>query len=272
MTVQSDLHTHTTASDGEYSPAALVAKAVAAGVECLAVTDHDTTGGLEEAVRAGEKLGLRVLRGIELGAREEKNLHILGYNLRPGAPGLEALCRKMRESRDERKYRILDFLREKGVPLSLEEVEGLAGGEVIARPHFARAMVARGYVSTTREAFDRYLDTGEYQRIERFKESAAGCIGAIRAAGGRAVLAHPYQIHYPDDKLERLVARLKEAGLEGLECHYPRHTPAMVRFYLDLAARYGLHVSAGSDFHGERVRPDTPLTPVPLDLHWLLGE
>ncbi len=267
----SDLHTHTTASDGQYSPKALVEKAKAAGVECLAVTDHDTEEGAEEALAAGEALGLLVLRGIELGAKEHRYLHILGYGFQPHRGELSSLCEKLRKSRDERKYRILAFLQEKGVPVALEAVEAMAGGNVIARPHFARAMVEAGYVKTTREAFDRYLDTEEYQRLERFKAGAKECIAAIHSAGGKAVLAHPYQLGLPAEELEQAVAGLKKAGLDGLECYYPRHTGEQTDFYLGLAKKYRLGVTGGSDFHGERVKPEIALAAWPLELDWLLA-
>jgi len=269
--VKVDLHTHTTASDGQYPPAEVVAKAKEAGIVCLAITDHDTIQGLEEAVRTGETLEITVLRGIELGAAEDRNLHILGYGFSPDAPGLRKLCQVLKDSRDERKYRIVRFLKEKGMDISLAEVEELAGGKIIARPHFAQIMVRRGYVASTREAFDRYLDTDEYQKIERFKADARQCIAVIQQAGGRAVLAHPWQLRYSDDALETLVVRLKELGLAGIECYYPRHTPEQIQFYLSLARKYDLHITAGSDFHGEKVKPDVQLTPVELDVSWLLA-
>ena len=159
MTARADLHTHSTASDGQHAPAALVEKAAGAGIQVLALTDHDTMSGTEEAIRAGKRWGVKVLRGVELGAAEDRHLHILGLDVGPGYPVLGALCEKLRAGRDERKYRIVDFLREKGVRISLEEVERQAGGEVVARPHFAQVMLRRGYVSSIREAFDCYLDT-----------------------------------------------------------------------------------------------------------------
>ena len=270
MTVLADLHTHSTASDGQYAPAALVEKAAAAGIQVLAVTDHDTIDGAEEAVQAGTALGLTVLRGVELGAAEDRHMHILGLHLGPECPALTALCRKLRASRDERKFRIVDFLREKGMDVSLEEVEALAGGGVVARPHFAQVMLRRGYVTSLREAFDRYLDSDEYQRIERWKAGAAECIAAVHSAGGRAVLAHPYQLGYADDRLEETLRTLREKGLDGLECFYPRHTPGQTAAYLRLAEKYALYITAGSDFHGEAVRPDTRLTPISLELGWLI--
>lgn len=270
MQLLADLHTHSSASDGQYAPGQVVELARQAGVQCLALTDHDTVDGLDEAVQAGERLGIRVLRGVELGAKEDRHLHILGLGLAPICPAMETLCRTLKDSRAERKYRIVKFLAEKGIDIDLGEVEELAQGGLVARPHFAQVMVRHGYVSSMREAFDQYLDTDEYQRIERFKADAADCIAAIRQSGGRAVLAHPCQLNLSMEALEALVKRLKEAGLEGLECYYPQHTPKMAAEYQALAEKYGLHITAGSDFHGETVHPDRPFKPTPLDLEWLM--
>lgn len=269
MSVRADLHTHSAASDGQYAPAALVEKAAGAGLQVLALTDHDTMSGTEEAIRAGKRWGVEVLRGVELGAAEDRHLHILGLGFGPRYPALEALCETLRASRDERKYRIVEFLEEKGVRISLEEVEQQAGGQVIARPHFAQVMLRHGYVASLREAFDRYLDTDEYQRIERYKASAAECVAAIHADGGKAVLAHPYQLGLPEEELDRMTAALRGAGLDGIECFYPRHTPEQTAFYLELARKYDLRVTGGSDFHGEQVKPDISLTGWELELAWL---
>ena len=269
MTAAADLHTHSAASDGQYAPSALVRLAKERGIETLALTDHDTLDGLDEAGLAGEREGVRVLRGVELGAREYRGLHILGYCVSPGASGLGRLCGELKRGRDERKYRIIEFLREKGVRISLAEVEELAGGGIIARPHFARAMVRRGYVQTTAEAFDRYLDTDEYQRIERQKPDARTCVEAIHGAGGRASLAHPYQTGLEDGALDGLVRQLAGYGLDAIECFYPRHTARQQEFYLSLARKYHLHVTGGSDFHGEKVKADIQLARYQLDISWM---
>ena len=266
-----DLHTHSTASDGQYTPAELVQLAKMRGIEVLALTDHDTLDGLDEAERAGEAAGVRVLRGVELGAKEYRSLHILGYGFSPAAPGLRELCARMKQGRDERKFRIVDFLQEKGLEITLEEVEGIAGGDIIGRPHFAQAMVRRGIVATTREAFERYLDTADYQRIERVKPDARTCVETIKAAGGRVSLAHPYQLKLENEALELLVKQLVGYGLDAMECYYPKHMPAQQAFYLRLAEKYGLHVSGGSDFHGERVKPDVQLAALELDVEWLFA-
>lgn len=270
MSALCDLHTHTTASDGQYTPAELVALAKEKGLDLLAVTDHDTIAGVNEAQRAGSALGLRVIRGVELSAKEHHNFHLLGYGFRDGDTELSRLCEKFRAGRDERKYKIVDFLRQKGVEVDLSEVEEIAGGEVIARPHFAQALVKRGYVSTNREAFDRYLDTEEFrQKVKRFKAEARTCVEAIHAAGGKASLAHPYQMGLPDEELDALVKRLAGWGLDAIECYYPKYTPDQQAFYLRLAEKYRLHRTGGSDFHGEKVKPDVRLAACRLDLDWL---
>lgn len=266
-----DLHTHSTASDGQYSPEDLVRRAKERGLEILALTDHDTLAGVEAAARAGEALGLWVLRGIELGAAEYENLHILGYGISSEAPMLTELCGKFKAGRDERSFRILDYLREKGFALTLEEVEELAKGNIVGRPHFAQAMVRRGYVRSNREAFDLWLDTEDYhQKVKRFKVPAKNCLEAIHLAGGKASLAHPYQVGLEDEALEELVAQLKEDGLDAIECYYPKHTQEQTEFYLYLAEKYDLHITGGSDFHGERVKPDVQLAAWELELDWLL--
>ena len=267
-----DLHTHTTASDGQYTPTELVGLAKARGLSVLAVTDHDTIAGVTEAQRAGNELDLTVIRGVELSAKDYPNCHILGYRFQDGDTELARLCERFRAGRDERKYKIVDFLREKGVDINLAEVEEIAGGEVIARPHFAQALVRRGYVSSNREAFDRYLDTEEFRRrVKRFKADAKTCVAAIKAAGGKVSLAHPYQTGLPDGELDILVGQLKGWGLDAIECFYPKYTPEQQEFYLHLAEKYRLHQTGGSDFHGERVKPDVELAALELELDWLLS-
>ena len=161
----------------------------------LAITDHDTIAGVDEAMAAGRALGLQVIRGVELSAREHHNFHILGYGFRDGDTELSRLCEKFRAGRDERKYKIVDFLQEKGMDIDLAEVEALAGGEVIARPHFAQVMVRHGYVSTNREAFDCYLDTEEFrQKVKRYKiRILIFChfYGVLRPGAYRLVLDTP---------------------------------------------------------------------------------
>lgn len=266
-----DLHTHSSASDGQYTPTELVQLAQKRGLTLLAVTDHDTVAGVDEAIGAGNTLGVTVIPGVELSAKEHHNFHILGYGFGREESELMRLCEKLRAGRDERKYQIVDFLQDQGVDISLDEVERLAGGEVIARPHFAQVMVKRGYVSSSREAFDRYLDTPAFRhRVKRFKADARTCLESIQAAGGKVSLAHPYQMELPDDELDGLVRQLADWGLDAIECYYPRYTPEQQMFYLRLAEKYHLHTTGGSDFHGEKVKPDIQLASLGLELDWLL--
>ena len=265
-----DLHTHTIASDGQYTPSELVQMAKSRGLETIAITDHDTVDGLREAMQAGERCGLRVIPGIELSAREYPTFHILGYGFSPDAPALRELCHRMKTQRDERSLRLLVFLREKGVELSLSEVTEIAGGDIIGRPHFAQAMVHRGYVSTNREAFDRYLDTKEYhEKVDRDKPSVQECIQTIRVSGGKVSLAHPYQIGIGDGDLDKLVKQLKDCGMDAIECYYPKYTSEQQTLYLRLVEKYCLHQTGGSDFHGEMVKPDVELARVELNLDWI---
>ena len=272
MNCSVDLHTHTTASDGQYTPTELVRLAKQNGIRVLAVTDHDTITGVDEAVAAGEALNLQIIRGVELSAKEHHNFHILGYGFQSGDTALSRLCERQRTIRENRNQLILDYLRDHGIEIDLFEVEEQAGGDVIGRPHFAQVLVKRGYVSTRREAFDRYLDNEEYRKkIPLLQADARTCVEAIKSSGGKASLAHPYQMGLPTDELESLVVQLKDWGLDAIECYYPKYTPEQQAFYLHLTEKYKLHQTGGSDFHGEKVKPDIRLAKCPLELDWLIG-
>lgn len=270
MLYKADLHTHSTASDGQYAPAELAKLVKERGSEVWALTDHDSVSGVDEGRAAGERLGLRVIAGVELSADDYLNLHILGYNF--SVPALQGWFDSLKGGRNDRKYRIRDFLRRKGLEIPLDEVDEAAAGGSVGRPHFAMVMLRHGYVSTRKEAFDRYLDTPEFQEIERgTKPSAQTCVERIKAAGGKVSLAHPYQIVLNgEETLEELVKRLKGYGLDAIECHYPIHTPEQTAEYLAMAKKYGLYVTGGSDFHGEKNKPQNPLAAWELELDWLL--
>lgn len=266
--MRADLHTHSTASDGQYTPAALVRLAKKRGLEVMALTDHDSVNGVGEAIAEGKAVGLRVVQGVELSADDYLNLHILGYCF--SIPALQGWLESLRGGRNDRKYRIRDFLRSKGLEIPLEEVDEEAAGGSVGRPHFAKVMLRHGYAATRKEAFDRYLDTPEFQKMERgTKPSAEECVRRIKDAGGKVSLAHPYQIVLGNDSLDELVRRLVGYGLDAIECYYPKHTPEQTAEYLRLAEKYGLHVTGGSDFHGEKNKPDHPLAALELETGWL---
>ena len=267
-----DLHMHSKASDGQYSPSELVQRAKGKEVQLLALTDHDTMGGVDEAIEAGKKIGIQVLPGIEMSAREYHTFHILGYCFSSENSPLTEQSRKLQGGRDDRAVRIIRYLRERSMPIELEEIKKVADGGVIGRPHFARLMLDKGYVSNYREAFDLWLDTDEYHAEVENKPPVQECMEAIKSSGGKVSLAHPHQIGLDNDKLDELVRQMKDMGLDAIECYYPRHTPQQTAFYLSLAKKYDLHITGGSDFHGERVKPGVDFAKLELELDWLMNQ
>ena len=201
-----DLHTHTTASDGDLSPTELVARAHAAGLTAIAVTDHDTTAGLHEALEAGKRIGLEVVPGIELSAEVGRGqCHLLGFLIDPDNEPLLSRLRYVVDMRNNRNSHIIDRLRnELGFDITLDEVEVIAGGDIVARPHFARVMVNKGYVSSMQEAFDIFLGKGGRAYVERVRLSPPEAIALIHGAGGVAVLAHPNNLQRGETETEVL--------------------------------------------------------------------
>lgn len=252
-----DLHSHTTASDGSLTPRELVARAASRRVSALAVTDHDTLDGLEEAIAAGREFGVEIVPGLEISAEYSPGtMHILGYYISLDSSDLCEQLTSLRRARDERNPRIIGKLRALGIDITLEEVEQASGGKVVGRPHFARVMVEKGFVASAQEAFDRYLSKGAPAYVDKARLAPQAAIEAITRAGGVAVLAHPYQLKTRSaEELDKVIASLKEAGLDGMEVIYSRHSAAQIEDYRRLAARYGLMITGGSDFHGV-TKPD----------------
>jgi 3',5'-nucleoside bisphosphate phosphatase len=252
-----DLHSHTTASDGSLTPRELVGRAAGQGVKALAVTDHDTLDGLGEAIAAGREYGVEIVPGLEISAEYSPGtMHILGYYIDLESRQLLEKLSSLRDARNDRNPKIAAKLQSLGLDVSIEEVERMAGGEVVGRPHFARVMVEKGYVVTPQEAFDRYLAKGAPAYMEKARLEPQAAIEAISKAGGVAVLAHPYQLRARSaEELDRVIASLKDAGLDGMEVIYSRHNAAQIEEYRRLADRYGLLITGGSDFHGV-TKPD----------------
>ena len=244
-----DLHTHSTASDGQYSPAEMVQKAKDAELELYALTDHDTVAGQKEAIAKAQELGVNYIPGIEISTQEGEEIHILGLYIDP----------KFEEDRRNRGKKIVAFLQEKGIDISLEEVQKIAGKGSLGRPHFAEFLLEHGYVHSKKEAFARYLNTQEFRRkAERIKPSPAEAIELIHQAGGKAVLAHPGLLKMGKQWQEELITKLAVTGLDGMECFYQKHTFMQTKFYLNLAREHHLAITCGSDFHGEKVKPNVP--------------
>jgi predicted metal-dependent phosphoesterase TrpH len=250
-----DLHLHTTHSDGQHRPSEVVRLASDAGLKLIAVTDHDTIGGLTEAAASAIDRNIAFIPGIEITTANEKEQHILGYYIDPAAEKLNEMCKWFMQMRNERIERTISFLRSSGVMITRADVEAEAPGAYLGRPHIAAAMVTAGYVRTRQEAFEKYLSTDEYRKIPRPKPSAAESIDAIRAAGGVAVLAHPGTLELSGEAMDARIEALKALGLGGIECHYGVYDRMKTDLYLDLAERHGLIATGGSDFHGAVVKP-----------------
>lgn len=246
-----DLHTHSTASDGKLSPAELMRHAKAVGIEVIALTDHDTLSGLDEASGEAARIGIEFIQGIEISAENNPGtLHMLGYFIDPSDTELVQTLAWLRGGRDDRNHLILSKLAELGYPLEWGEVEALSGGESMGRPHIATAMVNRGYAATFKEAFDRFLGKGAAAYTDRDKMTPEVAIERIRSAGGLPVLAHPQTLSLTDQELSDLLGRLASFGLAGIEVYYYSHSPEETEHYLSLAGEYGLAVTGGTDFHG----------------------
>lgn len=272
MTYFTDLHMHSTVSDGQYYPAELVRLAKQKGIQVMAITDHDAIAGFDEARLAGEKYGVTVLPGIEMSAAEYSTFHILGYCFDTKDKTLNERFSGLKACRQERELRIMDFLRAKGVDFPVSEVDELVSeGGTVGRPHFARVMLRRGICRTWKEVFDTYLDTEEFHKAVDFdKPKGRECVEWIKNAGGIVSLAHPYQTAINIDGLDALVRQMKDWGLDAIECWHFGHTKEMTAQYLELAKKYGLHATGGSDFHGEKIKPNIQLANLKLDLDWLL--
>jgi predicted metal-dependent phosphoesterase TrpH len=251
-----DLHSHTTASDGQHPPGELLALAAKAGVTVLAVTDHDTVAALPEAAEAARALGVELVPGIELSAFVlRKEAHILGHFLRPDDPDVARFATRLREEREQRMEAMVAKLKAMGFPVSMRHVRDVAGEAQLGRPHLAQVLVNQGWCLDMKQAFDKFLGAGRAAWVERFKLDGADAIRLIRKAGGTATLAHPFA-----SKMERYeIQTLAKAGLAGLEVMHSDSSlsPHVRQKYLALAKELDLVPTAGSDYHGPQVTPDT---------------
>lgn len=254
-----DLHSHTDQSDGTLTPAQLVEAAVQARLEALGVCDHDTLAGYDAALPIAQAAGLELVCGIELSTRmpaaekpRGKSVHLLGYFLeRPAPAEFRQWLGGIQEGRRDRNRRLAARLQSLGLDITVEEAEVL-GRNLTGRPHFARLLVGKGYVSSIQEAFNLYLDESAKGYVDRCEPSLAEGIRRIRAAGGLPVLAHPVRLlRKKPDSLDPMVEQLVTEGLGGIEVWHSDHTPKDVEYFQGLADRFGLARTGGSDFHGD---------------------
>ena len=256
--IRYDLHVHSTASDGDLSPSQVMEKAAGQGISVIALTDHDTTSGCEEAAETAKKYGMRFIPGIEITAKEYDKLHILGLGVDPQCEELVGEMKKCADSRRQRTYAICEVLASMGVHTDPDRINSSVSGNV-GKPHIAREIVNMGLADSVKDAFDRFLTDPRIETVKKYELGYADAVSLIHKAGGLAVLAHPYQIKLRDTDLDSFAAKLKQSGLDGIECWYSAYTTEMTALYLSLAEKYDLLVSLGSDFHGLSVKPDVML-------------
>jgi len=243
-----DLHTHTTASDGTLDPSALLEKASELSIQYLGMADHDSTAGYESVLPLAARFpAVRLVPAVEINAEGENACHVLGYFFDVGHPVLQKELARYREMRLSRARAMVQKIRDLGVAIDFDQVMARVKGDSIGRPHIADALRENGVVRTRQEAFDRFLKKGGAAYVPGEAPSAAEAIRLIRSAGGIPVLAHPCY-----DTSDDLLGGLVESGLMGIEAYYPEHSRSLTRRYLELAERYHLVATGGSDFHGPR--------------------
>jgi predicted metal-dependent phosphoesterase TrpH len=246
-----DLHSHSTASDGFYSPTDLVQRAATAGVKVLSLTDHDTTAGLPEADIAAQGAGIRLVPGVEISVTwEKKTLHVVGLNIDIQHASLQAGLSQLEQVRADRAMEMGDRLEKAGIPGIFEEAQAMVGEGMITRTHFAHCLARRGLAADVRDVFGRYLTAGKPGYVSTRWADIADAIQWIRDAGGVAVLAHPHRYKLTGSWLRRLLGEFKDMGGEGLEVLSGTASPGEVQSSAALATRFGLLASCGSDFHG----------------------
>ena len=255
-----DLHVHTTASDGQYTPAQIIQKAAEKNIKVIAITDHDTTTGLSEARESGKQLGVTVVGGIEINITfPTGEFHLLGLGLKEPSKSLNIIVENVIKNRFDRNKQIIEKMNEDGVPLTLEELEADFPGTVIGRPHFAAELVKHGVVKTRQQAFDQYLARGRKWYVPRICTNLDEAIVAIRESGGVPVVAHPMSLYLSWGKLPDMLKDCYDKGVVGIEAFHPGARVTECLRLEELGRKIGFIITAGSDFHGEKIRADRKL-------------
>lgn len=253
-----DLHTHSTASDGSMRPSELVRHAKQEGLAAIAVTDHDSVDGVEEALEEGKKIGIEVIAGVEIGVEFNPEMHILGYFFGDDYKKMAGVLETLRANREERNPKIVKKLNEMGFDITMDEVMAAARGNVVGRPHIAKALLDKGYVESVSEAFNKYLSSGRPAYFKKDRLTPYQGVQEILKAGGIPVLAHPMYLELEFEQLDELLKKMKRDGLKGMEVYYVDNSEAATDMFRSLAEKYGLLATGGSDFHG-KFKPDIAL-------------
>ncbi len=245
-----DLHVHTDASDGQFSPFQVISLAKEKGVNLLAITDHDTLDGLNKIREQALETDIDILPGVEISAGGDNEVHILGYGIHEGMRRLHALLQDMRKEREERVRRMIDKLQTLGMPIDLDEIAS-PQADSLGRAHIGRAMVRKGLADSIYDAFERFLSPGRPGFEPRPKRKVSQVVRLLREEGAVPVIAHPGLLKMDPEDLRPLLKEWKDEGLMGLEAYHPAHLPSMTRTWDGLARKSGLLVTGGSDFHGQ---------------------
>ena len=255
-----DLHVHTTASDGQFSPSQIIQMAVDKGLSRIAITDHDTAAGLKEAKAAAQELKINFVAGTELNISfPTGEFHLLGLGFTHISPSLNEIFEDLVKSRQERNENIISKMQKDGVQISLEEVQKDYPDTILGRPHFAAELVKKKVVKNRQMAFDKYLAKGRPWYVDRVGANLDQAIVAIKESGGLPVVAHPMSLYLSWGKLPETLQNFYERGVAGIEAYHPGARMTECLRLEELARKIGLFVTAGSDFHGPNVRADRKL-------------
>ena len=255
-----DLHVHTTASDGQYTPSQIIQKAAEKNIKVIAITDHDTTAGLEEAKAEGKKLGVTVVPGIELNISfPTGEFHLLGLGLKENSKSLNYIVENVIKNRNDRNSQIIAKMNEDRVPITIEEITADFPNTVIGRPHFAAELVKHGIVKTRQQAFDQYLARGRKWYVPRICTNLDEAIVAIKESGGVPVVAHPMSLYLSWGRMPEFLTDCYEKGVVGIEAFHPGARVTECLRLEELGRKIGFVITAGSDFHGEKIRADRKL-------------
>lgn len=255
-----DLHCHSTASDGEYSPKELVTLAIEKNISVLALTDHDTFDGIDEGKNAATNSDLIFIPGIELNIeRTRGEFHLLGLGIKEPSTSLIKICKNLQAGRLSRNQQIIEKMQQDGFPVSYDELIEKFPIPTLGRPHIAAYLVEKKIVKKRQLAFDKYLGKGRPYYVDRSSANLYDAIYAIKDSGAVPVLAHPLSLYVSWGKMEEILSELKEAGIEGLEAWHPGTKVGEAMRLEELAKKLGFFVTAGSDFHGPNVRADRKL-------------
>lgn len=246
-----DLHVHSNRSDGSLTPTEVVDRAVAKGLSAFALTDHDTVAGIDEALAAAAGKDIEVIPGIELSTEYEgKDIHMVGLMIDYQSTDFQKKIKVFADSRELRNEKMCQKLQQGGIPIEYSSLKNYFKESVITRAHYARYMLEMGYTKYLKEAFERYIGDNSPYFVPREKVSPQDAINLILQAGGLPILAHPLLYHMGNERLEKLVVTLKEAGLMGIEAIYTTYSPGEELQMKKLADKHDLLISGGSDFHG----------------------